>query len=75
MDEVKILRRDLAAAFVLADRMGFSEGICNHFSAVVPGDDERYLINPYGIHWSRMKPEDLLLIDGSGAVLEGVGEV
>ena len=75
MDEITILRRDLAAAFVLADRMGFSEGICNHFSAVVPGDDERYLINPYGIHWSRMKTADLLLIDGSGAVLQGAGEV
>jgi ribulose-5-phosphate 4-epimerase/fuculose-1-phosphate aldolase len=75
MDDLGILRRDLAAAFVLADRMEFSEGICNHFSAVVPGDDERYLINPYGIHWSRMQPADLLLIDGSGAVLEGAGEV
>lgn len=75
MSEITILRRDLAAAFVLADRMGFSEGICNHFSAVVPGDGERYLINPYGIHWSRMKPDDLLMIDGSGAVLEGSGEV
>ena len=75
MDEIAVLRRDLAAAFVLAERMGFSEGICNHFSAVVPGSSERYLINPYGIHWSRMKPGDLLMIDGTGRVLEGVGEV
>ena len=75
MDDIAILRRDLAAAFVLSDRMGFSEGICNHFSAVVPGNAERYLINPYGIHWSRMQPGDLLLIDGDGNVLEGKGEV
>lgn len=75
MDEIKILRRDLAAAFVLADRMGFSEGICNHFSATVPGDGECYLINPYGVHWSEMKPADLLMIDGSGVVLEGEGQV
>jgi len=69
------LRRDLAAAFVLADHFGFSEGICNHFSAVVPGDTERYLINPSGIHWSEMRPESLLTIDGEGRVLEGGGEV
>jgi ribulose-5-phosphate 4-epimerase/fuculose-1-phosphate aldolase len=69
------LRRDLAAALRLAEKHGFSEGICNHFSVVVPGSGERYLINPYGLHWSEMRPEHLLLIDGEGRVLEGEGEV
>ena len=75
MNEIDTLRRELAAAFVLADRYGFSEGICNHFSAVVPGAEERYLINPYGLHWSKMRPQSLLLIDGDGRVIEGDGEV
>jgi len=75
MTTIDTLRRDLAAAFVLADRMGFSEGICNHFSAALPGDDECYLINPFGIHWSEMRPATLLLIDGDGQVIEGDGEV
>jgi alkylated DNA repair protein (DNA oxidative demethylase) len=57
------LRRELAAAFRLAEKFGYSEGICNHFSVVVPGSQERYLINPYGLHWSEMRPEHLLLID------------
>lgn len=69
------LRRELAAALRLADKFGFSEGICNHFSVVVPGAEERYLINPYGVHWSEMRPEHLLLINGRGEVLEGDGEV
>jgi ribulose-5-phosphate 4-epimerase/fuculose-1-phosphate aldolase len=69
------LRRDLAAALRLAEKFGYSEGICNHFSVVVPGAAERYLINPYGIHWSEMRPEHLLLIDGDGQVIEGDGEV
>lgn len=69
------LRRELAAALRLAEKFGYSEGICNHFSVVVPGPDERYLINPYGVHWSEMRPEHLLLIDGDGRVLEGDGEV
>lgn len=72
---VTTLRRDLAAALRLAERFGFHEGICNHFSVVVPGDKERYLINPYGIHWSEMRPDHLLMIDGDGTVLEGDGEV
>lgn len=69
------LRRELAAAFRLAEKLGYSEGICNHFSVVVPGAAERYLINPYGLHWSEMRPGNLLMIDGEGQVVEGEGEV
>ena len=69
------LRRELAAALNLADRFGFSEGICNHFSVALPGDEERYLINPFGLQWSEIRPHHLLLIDAEGAVVEGDGEV
>lgn len=69
------LRGELAAALRLAERLGFSEGICNHFSVAAPGPGERYLINAYGLHWSEIGPGDLLLIDGAGRVIEGEGEV
>ena len=68
-------RDDLAAAFRMAAAMELNEGICNHFSVALPGEAERYLINPYGVHWSEMRPDHLLLIDGNGQVLEGEGEV
>lgn len=70
-------RRHLAIAFRLAERFGFHEGICNHFSVRLPDENgqERYLINPYGVHWSEMTPEKLLLIDGDGNVLKGHGVV
>lgn len=68
-------RHDLALAFRLAERFGFHEGICNHFSVRLDSEQERYLINPYGLHWSRIQPESLLLIDGDGRVLAGDGEV
>src|SRR5262245_60453913 len=61
----------LACALRWAARLGMSEGVCNHFSAVVPGDGERYLINPHGIHWSQMRASHMLLVDGAGKVLEG----
>ncbi len=69
------LRRELTAALRLAVKFDYHEGICNHFSVVVPGEAERYLINPYGVHWAEMRPDQLLLIDGEGTVLEGDGEV
>jgi len=69
------LRDDLSAALRLAVKFDLHEGICNHFSAQVPGSPELYLINPYGTHWSQLTPDKLLLIDGGGTVLEGDGEV
>lgn len=72
------LRRDreqLSLAFRLAERFGFHEGICNHFSVALDGDQEHYLINPYGLHWSEITADALLLIDGDGRILAGDGEL
>lgn len=65
----------MALAFRLAERFGFHEGICNHFSVKLSGEAERYLINPYGQHWSQIEADSLLLIDGNGQVLKGNGIV
>ena len=56
-------RRDLAAAFRWAARLGFNEGIANHFSAAVSEDGARFLLNPDGRHFSRMRASELLLLD------------
>jgi len=64
------LRRELAAAFRWACRLGFHEAIANHFSATL-GDD--FLINPYGTHFARMRADDLLLMDHEGRVRQGHG--
>ncbi|MFM8989615.1 MAG: class II aldolase/adducin family protein, partial [Alphaproteobacteria bacterium] len=42
------LRRDLAAAFRVSQRLGLNNGIGNHFSLMLPGD-ELYLLNPRGM--------------------------
>ena len=68
-------REQLCLAFRLAERFGLHEGICNHFSVQLDGDEELYLINPYGVHWSQMRPELLLLIDGQGNKISGEGIV
>ncbi|MEM6422824.1 MAG: class II aldolase/adducin family protein [Pseudomonadota bacterium] len=55
-------RRDLAAAFRWTARLGMNEGIANHYSLAV-GDGASFLMNPYGVHWLRMKASDLLALD------------
>ncbi len=75
IDPVTAVRQDLAAAFRCAARLGFHEGTCNHFSAVVPGREDCYLINPFGLHFAEIRASDLLMVDGDGKVIEGEGEV
>lgn len=70
-------RVDLAAAFRLAVRLDMHEGVCNHFSVMVPGeigDRARFLLNRYGLHWSEVSASNLLTLDAEGRVLEGQGE-
>ncbi|KWF91851.1 hypothetical protein WL94_13325 [Burkholderia cepacia] len=69
------VRADLTAAFRWAARLGFHEGICNHFSAMLPDKPGCYLINPFGMHFSEMRASDLLVVDAEGRVFEGNGEV
>jgi ribulose-5-phosphate 4-epimerase/fuculose-1-phosphate aldolase len=66
-------RVDLAAAFRLAVRMQLHEGVCNHFSLMLP-DGKRFLLNRYGLHWSEVSASNLLALDAGGNLLEGEGE-
>jgi ribulose-5-phosphate 4-epimerase/fuculose-1-phosphate aldolase len=65
------VRIDLAAALRWASRLGFGEGICNHFSAALPGQSDRFLINPQGLHWSEVTPADLVVVDAHGRKISG----
>ena len=67
-------RIDLAACFREAARLGFEEGICNHFSALVPGRDDLFLVNPYGLAFREITASSLLVCDFDGNVLEGEGK-
>jgi len=43
------------------------EGVANHFSAEVPDGGTKFLMNPRGRHFSRMRASELLLLDAQGA--------
>lgn len=66
-------RVDLAAAFRMAVRLDLHEGVCNHFTLMLP-DGKRFLLNRYGLHWSEVTASSLLALDADGNVLEGQGE-
>jgi ribulose-5-phosphate 4-epimerase/fuculose-1-phosphate aldolase len=69
----RAMRADLAAAFRLAVRLDLHEGVCNHFSVMLP-DGKRFLLNRYGLHWSEVTASNLLALDGEGRILAGEGE-
>lgn len=66
-------RVDLAACFRMAARLGMGEGICNHFSFVVPGHDDLFLVNPYGLAFCEVTASSLLICDFEGRVVLGDG--
>ncbi len=59
------LRAQLAAAFRWAARHNMHEAVANHFSLAVSDDGSKFLCNPNGRHFSRIKASDLLLLDAN----------
>jgi len=74
-DPVREARVHLAAAHRLAVLHELEEGIDNHFTVSVPGSDERYLVLPFGLHWSEARASQLIVFDEAGNTLEGDGVV
>jgi ribulose-5-phosphate 4-epimerase/fuculose-1-phosphate aldolase len=66
-------RLELAACFRIANRLGWNEGIANHFSVQIAPD--RYLLNPYELHFREITASNLLVVDGEGKVISGEGQV
>jgi ribulose-5-phosphate 4-epimerase/fuculose-1-phosphate aldolase len=58
----------------MAARNGLEEGICNHFSAMVPGHDDLFLVNPYGYAFKELTASSLLVCEFGGNVIAGKGK-
>lgn len=63
-------RTDLAACYRLIDHYGMSDGILNHISARVPGEEEHFLINPFGMLYEEITASSLIKVDLEGRVIE-----
>ena len=75
IDPLKEAKIHLAAAHRLAVFHELEQGIDNHFTVTVPGSEDRYLILPFGRHWSEARASEMIVWDESGRTLEGEGDV
>ena len=57
------------AAHRLAVLHELEEGIDNHFTVTVPGTEDRYLILPFGLHWSEITASCFLEVSYAGKIL------
>ena len=64
------IRQKLAHCYHLVDYFGWTETIFNHISARVPGKEHHYLVNPFGLNYSEVTPENLLKVDLDGNKVE-----
>jgi ribulose-5-phosphate 4-epimerase/fuculose-1-phosphate aldolase len=62
-------RVDLAAAYRLVDLYGMTELSANHISTRVPGEENTFLINPYGLLYEQMHASCFIKLDLEGNVL------
>ncbi len=65
------LRVKLAAAYRLVDYYGWTEQIYGHLTARVPGADDHFLINPWGLNYDEVTASNLVKIDIDGKVISG----
>jgi ribulose-5-phosphate 4-epimerase/fuculose-1-phosphate aldolase len=74
-EERALRKQELAAAFRLFARLGFSEGVAGHITARDPEFPDRFWVNPFGMAFSQIRVSDLILVDHTGTLVEGARPV
>ena len=62
-------RVDLAACYRLVDMYKMSDMMANHISARIPGEEDTYLINAYGMMYDEITASSLIKVDIHGNVI------
>ncbi|MFI0545243.1 class II aldolase/adducin family protein [Streptomyces sp. WSLK1-3] len=70
-EERQVRKQELAAAFRLFARFGFSEGVAGHITARDPENPSAFWVNPFGMSFSQIRVSDLILVDHDGKLLQG----
>ena len=63
------LRVQLSACYRIFDYLGWSDLIYNHITVKLPGPEQHFLINPYGLHYSEVTASNLVKVDLEGNVI------
>ena len=69
-DQTLQIRIDLAAAYRLIHRLGLDDSIYTHISVRLPGRNDRFLINPYGLRFEEVTASNLVTVDLDGNVID-----
>lgn len=64
------VRKDLAAAYRLMALLELEDSIYTHISARVPGTEDQFLINPYGMLFRDVTASSLVKVDTQGHIVE-----
>jgi ribulose-5-phosphate 4-epimerase/fuculose-1-phosphate aldolase len=64
------VRVDLAASYRLVAHFGWEDLVFTHITARVPGSDDQFLINPYGVFFDEITASSLVKIDLQGNKVE-----
>jgi ribulose-5-phosphate 4-epimerase/fuculose-1-phosphate aldolase len=64
------VRVTLAAAYRIAALKRWTDHIYTHFSARVPGPDEHFLINPFGLLFDEITASNLVKVDLDGTIVD-----
>ena len=64
------IRIQLAACYRIFDYLGWTELIFNHITVKLTGDDNHFLINPYGLHYSEICAYNMVKMDIDGNIVE-----
>jgi ribulose-5-phosphate 4-epimerase/fuculose-1-phosphate aldolase len=67
-------QQELACAFRILARSGFSENIAGHITMAPAGSDEM-LVNPWGLWWDEVSASDICRVNADGDVLDGKWDV
>ena len=64
------LRVQLAAAYRLVDYFGWTELIYGHLTARLPGAEDHFLINPWGLNYDEITASNLVKVDVNGKAMD-----
>ncbi|WMD22176.1 class II aldolase/adducin family protein [Achromobacter seleniivolatilans] len=64
------MRADLAACHRLAALYGMTDLIYTHISARLPGADDQFLINPFGLLFEEIRADNLVTVGPDGELLD-----
>jgi ribulose-5-phosphate 4-epimerase/fuculose-1-phosphate aldolase len=74
VEEERLHRQQrLAGAYRIFANEGFGQGLAGHITARDPEYKDYFWVNPWGMHFSRIKVSDLLLVNANGEIMIGKG--